>query len=134
MDSETCFLSGLVIPKSQFSIEHVAPKSKVPYYIAYSEFNLRPAIKIINSIKGDRFLCQWYDERVTLCEYALDKWNLKNSERNCIIKALERFKKQRGDNPCSHCVLSIAQSYCYARPELSKYRALWLSKLNERVR
>ena len=124
---EKCFLSGLDIGKGQLTKEHVVPKSKVPYYIANSVFNIKPAIKIFNNMKSDMFLCQWEDQKVALCYKALQNWNLKRADKQSIIKALEMFedgKNQR--NPCKFCLLSVSQEYCFARDELAKYRERWL--------
>lgn len=127
--AETCFLSGLPIQKGQLTKEHVVPKSKAPVYIANSPFNIRPAIKIFNNMKGDLFLCQWEDMKVELCYRALVNWHLKKKDKDCIIKALEVFERHPYTrNPCKFCVFSISQEYCFARPELAQYRDKWLVK------
>lgn len=135
MADEICFLSGLPIKAGQFSVEHFAPRSRLPYYLAWSKFNLRPALKIMNCIKGDRFPCEWEEHKISLCHTALKKWNLKSFERDSIIKALKLFEKSDGSyNPCSDCVLSIAREYCYSKPEFARYRNMWLKQLDERCK
>ena len=125
-----CFLSGLEIPKGRYSREHIAPRSKVPMYIASHPYNIAPAIKIINVIKADRFLCEWEDQKYELCYHAVQKWNLKQVDKDIIIQALEKFKTEEPMNPCEHCVLSkIGTEYCYAQKKLEKYRAKWLYPL-----
>lgn len=127
-DKKICFLSGLEIPKGQYSREHIAPRSKVPDYVASHPYNIAPAIKIFNYIKSDRFLCQWEDKKYDLCYHAVKHWNLKETNKNIIIKALDRFATEKDSlNPCQRCVLSkIATEYCYARRDLEKYRVRWL--------
>ena len=129
---DKCFLSGLDIGKGQLTKEHVVPKSQVPWFIANSTFNIRPAIKIFNNMKADMFLCQWEDLKIDLCYHALENWNLKRGDKQTIIKALGMFedgKNQR--NPCKFCLLSVSQEYCFARKELAKYRERWLSQISQ---
>lgn len=126
---EKCFLSGLDIGKGQLTKEHVVPKSKVPLFIANSTFNIRPAIRVFNNMKSDLFLCEWEDLKLDLCYEALENWNLKKADKQCIIRALELFSDSRNQrNPCQHCLLSIRQEFCFARPELAKYRDKWLTQ------
>lgn len=126
--SHICFLSGLEIRKGQLSKEHLAPKSKIPFYIACHPYNIKPASKIFNQIKADRFLCQWEDKKIELTYHALKKWNLKKATKEDIIEALDRFATEKDTlNPCQHCILSkIATEYCYANRNLEKYRVRWL--------
>ena len=123
-----CFLSGLEIPKGQYSREHIVPQSKVPSYISSNPYNIAPAIKIFNCIKADRFLCEWEDKKFQLTYYALQHWNLKQTNKDIIMKALDRFATEKDSlNPCQHCILSkIATEYCYANRDLEKYRIRWL--------
>lgn len=123
-----CFLSGLEIPKGQKSREHIVPRSKIPKYIANNPYNIAPAIKIFNCIKGDRFLCEWEDKKFELTYNALKSWNLKQANKEIIIKALDRFATEKESLvPCQHCILSkVATEYCYAERNLEKYRSRWL--------
>lgn len=128
--AETCFLSGLDIGKGQLTKEHVVPKSKVPAFIANSPFNIKPAIKVFNNMKSDMFLCQWEDLKIDLCYKALQNWNLKKADKQCIIMAVNMFEDRIGQrNPCKNCLLSVAQEYCFAREELAKYRERWLTQV-----
>lgn len=130
--AETCFLSGLDIGKGQLTKEHVVPKSKVPAFIANSPFNIKPAIKVFNNMKADMFLCQWEDLKIDLCYNALQNWNLKKADKQCIIMAVKMFEDRIGQrNPCTNCLLSVAQEYCFAREELAKYRERWLTQVRQ---
>ena len=123
-----CILSGLEIPKGQYSREHIVPRSKIPSYIASTPYNIAPAIKIFNYIKSDRFLCEWEDKKFELTYNALKTWNLKQANKDIIIKALDRFAAEKESPvPCQRCILSkIATEYCYAQRNLEKYRIRWL--------
>lgn len=123
-----CFLSGLEIPKGQYSREHIAPRSKIPSYVASIPYNIAPAIKIFNYIKADRFLCEWEDKKYELTYNALKSWNLKKANKDVIIEALDRFATEKDSlNPCQRCILSkVATEYCYAQRNLEKYRVRWL--------
>ena len=134
MSSKTCFLSGLEIPKGQYSREHIAPRSKIPAYLANNPYNIAPAIKIFNCIKADRFLCEWEDKKFELTYNALKTWNLKKANKDVIIEALDRFATEKDSlNPCQHCILSkIATEYCYAERNLEKYRIRWLYGIQSR--
>lgn len=125
---QICFLSGLEIPKGQYSREHIAPRSKIPSYIASIPYNIVPAIKIFNFIKGDRFLCEWEAQKFELTYNALKSWNLKKASKDVIVKALDRFATEKDLlNPCQRCILSkIATEHCYEQRNLEKYRVRWL--------
>lgn len=126
--AEICFLSGLEIPKGQYSREHIAPRSKIPSYIASIPYNIVPAIKIFNCIKADRFLCEWEAQKFELTYNALKSWNLKKANKDVIIRALDRFATEKDLlNPCQRCILSkIATEHCYEQRNLEKYRVRWL--------
>ena len=132
--SYICFLSGLEIPKGEYSREHIAPRSKIPKHIANNPYNIAPAIKIFNFIKADRFLCEWEDQKSELVYMALKSWDLKKTNKDIIIKALDRFATEKDSlNPCQHCILSkIATEYCYAQRNLEKYRIRWLYSIKSR--
>lgn len=125
---QICFLSGLEIPKGQYSREHIAPRSKIPSYVASIPYNIAPAIKIFNCIKADRFLCEWEDKKYELTYNALKSWNLKKANKDVIIEALDRFATEKESLvPCQRCILSkVATEYCYAQRNLEKYRVRWL--------
>lgn len=133
---KTCFLSGLEIPKGQNSKEHVVPKSKAPSYVVTQAYNIRPAIKIINNIKADMFLCEWEDNKVRLCLNALYNYNLKSSDRNIIISALNKFSAEKEpSNPCQHCLLSEqAKEYCCDKERMEEYNRLrMMNNIQHRV-
>ena len=122
-----CFLSGLPIPQGKMTKEHIVPRCCAPTNIISVPYNIQPAIKIINNIKGPRLLCEWEDQKISLCYNALEHWNLKQSDKDVIIRALDRFATEKEPLiPCQRCVLSQATEYCYARRDLEKYRIRWL--------
>lgn len=122
----TCFLSGLEIPKGKSSREHVVPRSKAPLFVTSQKYNIRPAIKVINQIKGNLFLCQWEDQKINLCFNALEKYWLKQSDRNIIIDALARFATEKEPlNPCQRCLLSEqSKEYCCDKRRMEEYNRL----------
>lgn len=109
MGKKRCFLSGLEIPQGKLSKEHLAPKSKLPYKIASLPYNIVPAIKIFNNIKGDLFLCEWEKVKYDLCFTALG-WNLKFADRKLVEKALADGMPKI--NPCKYCICMFYQEYC----------------------
>lgn len=129
-----CILSGLDIPDGKYSVDHFVAKFWLPRFLYNLPENKKPAIRIMNNIKGVKFPCEWYDTRYELCYIALQKWNLKSSDKNIIIEALDRFATEKDTlNPCQHCVLSSkAREYCYAQRNLEKYRIRWLYGIESR--
>lgn len=131
--NDFCFLSGLEIPEGSGSKEHIVPRSRAPKHIVSLPYNIQPAIKVINHIKGDRMLCEWEDQKITLCTFALENWKLKATDKRIIINALAGFATEKEpQNPCQRCVLSEATEYCYARQDLEKYRIRWLYGIKQR--
>lgn len=107
--AHTCFLSGLEIPKGKYSREHLAPRSKVPPEISQQADNIKPSIKIFNYIKGDRFLCQWEEQKYGLVFYAYNNWNLKPIDKQLLRQALNGMPKI---DACEHCICNIYKEYC----------------------
>ncbi len=104
-----CILSGLEIPKGQMNREHYLPKSRVPYYIAQNPYNIYPAIKIINSIKGDLYPCSWESCKFNLVARAYQNYNLRHGEKALVKWVLDEM---RPINPCEHCLASCYKQYC----------------------
>lgn len=129
-----CFLSGITIPNGEFSIDHYVAKYWIPKKLYNLKENKFPAIKIINSIKGIYMPCEWEDKKYDLCYFALENWNLKNSDKDIIMKALDRLATEKEPLiPCQHCILSsVAKEYCYGRRDLEKYRIRWLYGIKQR--
>lgn len=107
--AHTCFLSGIEIPKGKYSREHLAPRSKVPPEISQQADNIKPSIKIFNYIKGDRFLCQWEEQKYGLVFYAYNNWKLKPIDKKLLREALKGMPKI---DACEHCICNIYKEYC----------------------
>lgn len=120
-DSELiCALCGLPI-KSDLTVEHLAAKSRFPDFIAYNPKFVVPAIKVMNSLKGNLLLCEWEEQKIDLCYKALENWNLKRKERRVIIKALARFATEKPKlTDCQHCLLSEAKEFCYEQRNMGR--------------
>lgn len=108
--AKVCFLSGLEIPKGQYSVEHFAPRSRIPKTIAQQSYNLYPAIKVINFAKGNLMPCEWMEQRQYRLEYAYENWKLKPIDRQIIRKALDKGLPEI--NPCEYCICSKYTQYC----------------------
>jgi hypothetical protein len=108
--AKICFLSGLEIPKGKMSIEHYAPKSRIPKHLAQQSYNLFPAIKVINFAKGNLMPCEWHEQREYRLEYAYHNWKLKSEDRKIIRKALD--KGLPNINPCDYCICAKHTQYC----------------------
>lgn len=125
-----CFLSGLEIPRGQYSVEHIVPRFWLPSRYYSLKENKAPAIKVINNIKGIHMPCEWFDMRYELTYHAYNNWKLKRPEKEVVYKALKRFEKSEEINPCQYCILrKTAQMYCVEREDLEKYRQRWLNEL-----
>lgn len=117
-----CFLSGLPIESGDMSIEHYAPKSRVPTMYANATLNKHPAIKIINFVKGDLLPCEWHLLREERLLYALENWRLKPKQRKSIHLALKQIPLEPPQNPCDKCVLNDAIDICITA--LAKYNII----------
>lgn len=117
--AEICFLSGIEIPKGKYSREHVAPRSRVSEEIAGISFNIRPAIKIFNFIKGNRFLCEWEDQKYDLIYHAYKDWHIKPLDKKILRQALNGMPKI---NPCEYCICANYVQHCVNRDRLERSR------------
>lgn len=106
---KVCFLSGIEIPKGQFSLEHLAPRHYLPKELYSLPQNLFPAIKIFNFVKGDRFPCEWEEQKYDLCYTAYLNWHIKRLDRQLLRQALNGMPKY---NPCDYCICSVYKDYC----------------------
>ena len=104
--TQYCFLSGepIIRPKD-LTREHYCPKSKLPLSIASEPYNIKPAIKIINNIKGDLFPCEWEEQKIGRVYNAIINYNLDNYERALLSLVLEKYKIQGKRDVCPLCVL-----------------------------
>jgi hypothetical protein len=118
--TKICFLSGLEIPKNKHSVEHYAPKSRVPKFIAQQSYNLFPAIKIVNFIKSNLMPCEWHDQRDYRVAYAYKHYKLKQDDKKIL-----RHLMQHGfpdTNPCESCICSKYVKYCVNKELLERSR------------
>lgn len=131
-----CFLSGLEIPRGEYSVEHLVPRFWLPSRYYSIKANKVPAIKVINSIKGIKMPCEWFDMRYELTYHAYENWHIRKADKKTVELALARFEKNKDQiNPCEYCILSrIAQNYCLERQELEKYRLRWLYEIQDKRR
>ena len=110
MKKQICFLSGLEIPQNKYSVEHYVPRSKVPEKISSVPYNIHPSIKVFNSVKADRFPCQWEYQKYHLLYETLQKWNLSQTNRHMIERAISRGLPVR--DPCKYCVCAYHTEFC----------------------
>lgn len=123
-----CCLSGLqILSPNDLSAEHYCPRSRVPALFANHPYNIRPALKIINQIKGPLLPCEWERVKFDLCYHALISWNLNAPNENLIIQTLNNFGKEKGFyNPCRDCILSKVKKQCEKSCKKGGY---WINKL-----
>lgn len=115
---DICFLSGQPIMRpDDWSREHYAPKSRIPLYIAQMPYNIRPALKSINNIKGNLMPCEWIDERCAICAKALQRYSLPKRWKNQIGLALDEYESARAINPCADCI-------CARLPDICPYKSI----------
>lgn len=122
MDSSggmTCFLSGApIINLKDFSREHYVAKQRAPAWITGQDYNIRPALKVINNIKGADLPCEWHARRIYKIEQALDSWNLSAHNQLVAREALRYIVRERKKQfiPCNWCILRIYPEHCpYSR-------------------
>lgn len=101
-----CFLSDEpIIRIKDLTKEHYCPKSKVPPYVANDPYNIKPAIKIVNNIKGDLFPCEWEEQKTERIYKAICNYNLDSYERALLGMLFEKFKIQGPLDVCPYCIL-----------------------------
>lgn len=129
-----CCLSGLPITcRQDFSREHFVPKSRTTPELSGNSYNIRPAIKIVNNIKGDLLPCEWMLVREERLLYALLYYKLTKHEKSIITKTLDRFATEKEQlNPCQYCILSSAKEQCDAARNMAGYRISQLSSFKSR--
>lgn len=129
-----CCICGLLIRSTKdVSVEHWVPKSRTTNQFYSVPENKKPALKIINQIKGNLLPCEWEETKISRCYYALEHYNLNLHNKNLIIAALDRFATEKGPlNPCQHCVLSLAKEYCYAARNMGRHKILGIPSVKSR--
>jgi len=100
-----CILSGLPIydPK-QLSLEHAVPLSRGAYLETRQDYNIFPAYKIINNLKGNLLPCEWAAHRCDILQNALDRHKLTRDDKEIVEDALN-YVKVYNFQPCSICFL-----------------------------
>lgn len=106
--AEICFLSGIEIPKCKYSREHYCPKSRLGI-IAQHQYNIFPAIKIFNHIKGNLMPCEWEEQKYDLIYHAYKNWHIKPADKKLLRQALNGMPKI---NACEYCICSQYKQYC----------------------
>lgn len=104
-----CILSGLEIPPGKFSREHYVPRCMVPPEIASLKGNIYPAVKIMNTIKGHLYPCEWEKQKYRLIYNALFNWHIKPHDKKILRLALKGMPEI---NPCEYCICMQYQQYC----------------------
>lgn len=104
-----CILSGLEIPRGQMNREHYLPRSRVPRFIAQDQYNIFPAIRIINSIKGNLYPCEWENMKFGLVYRAYENYHLRHADKSIVKQAIEEMQSI---NPCEHCLAMKYEKYC----------------------
>ena len=101
-----CILSGLQInDQTELSLEHFVPLSRGPYYECKQSYNIFPAFKIINGIKGSLLPCEYFENREKLLQKTLSKGHL-NRKNTAILKAAIENIPNYKINPCNYCILA----------------------------
>lgn len=104
--TQYCFLSGEpIIRLKDLTKEHYCPKSKLPPSIANDPYNIKPAIKIINSIKGDLFPCEWEEQKTERIYHAIRNYNVDRYERALLGLVYEKFNIEGPKDVCPLCIL-----------------------------
>lgn len=108
-----CCLSGMTITNpNDYSLEHYCPKSRIPESLANNPYNLHPALKVLNMIKGDLLPCQWEVAKIERCYNALKHYRLKAKDRRIVEGAIKIYESESPKNPCEMCILNLAKYYC----------------------
>lgn len=110
MVKKTCFLSGYEIPDGKYSRDHWLPRAVCPEYVYSLPANIKPAIKIFNQVKAAYYPCQWYAMRYELCYHAYEHWNIKESDRRLLGRAVLNGMPEY--DPCKYCVAKKFVEYC----------------------
>lgn len=101
-----CYLCDEPILRSKdLTKEHYCPKSRVPRYIAQSPYNIKPAIKIVNNIKGNLMPCEWEEQKVFLIYRALQCYHLDRFERQLLTRVLDKYQSEGPQYVCNQCAM-----------------------------
>lgn len=108
--TKKCILSGLDIPDGKGNREHLVPKGRV-YPLINGRSNVFPALKIINSIKGDLLPCEFEQLKYELSYKALNNWNIKEFDRNLIRQAILNWDSGYKPSWCNICIINCHHRY-----------------------
>ena len=103
-----CILSGIEIPPGKGNHEHLVPKGRV-FPLINGQSNIFPALKIINSIKGDLLPCEFERLKFQIAAKALNNWNIKEIDRNFIRQAMISWNEGYRPNWCDICILNCKE-------------------------
>ena len=105
-NTQYCFFFFFpIIRIKDLTKEHYCPKSKVAPYIASDPYNIKPAIRIINTIKGDLFPCEWEEYKVEKIYHAIRNYRLDNYERALLNLVFEKYQIEGKKDVCPLCIL-----------------------------
>ena len=100
-----CVISGIPINEiKQLSLEHWVPKCRWDGIEVTEPYNIYPAHKIINSLKGSMLPCEFWINREKIYKRAIQHYNLKRDEKR-IVQAALNFIPYYKLNPCDLCFL-----------------------------
>lgn len=104
-DDCVCILSGIpILDVKDLSLEHGVPLSRGPHYECTQDYNIFPAYKIINNLKGDLLPCEFWALREKIYKKALWQYKLTQHDKQ-VIQAALNFIPRYKINPCSMCFL-----------------------------
>ena len=101
-----CILSGLEIPKGQYSKEHLVPKARAGVKITQDPRNILPAAKIMNHLKADYLPCEFWEQKYNIAYKAISSWNIRHADKEFIQKAIENWERWYNPNWCEICLLN----------------------------
>lgn len=103
-NDKTCIRCGLPLilaKKIVWNREHLCPKSRTPGYIHNNPNNIVWYPAILNSIKGNLFPCEWNALKDTIKYKAINRYNLKNIERDAIIYSIGEIDMINCEDCCA---------------------------------
>ena len=100
-----CIISGIPINDvNKLSLEHWVPQSRWDGIEVKQSYNIYPAYKILNALKGSMLPCEFWANRENIYKKALKQYKLNRDDRRTVQAALD-FIPYYNFNPCSACFL-----------------------------
>lgn len=93
------------MPEEEESKMLLVPKGRV-FPLINGQSNVFPALKIINSIKGDLLPCEFERLKMQIAKKAINCWNIKEIDRNFIREAMINWQEGYNPNWCDMCILN----------------------------